>query len=154
MDKITFFVPGTPRAQGSMKWVKSKTTGKPVPIVNKNLKPWRNDIAWAAKEALGACRIVGGVSMTLVFVFERPKAHYRTGKYSHLLKDSAPDRHTQTIDLDKLQRAVLDALTGLAYTDDSQVDRIGATKRWGPRGAGAGLELTLRGKFHVTKNVL
>lgn len=149
MDSVTFFVRGRPISQGSAKWIPSKTTGKSIPIQNKNLKPWRQAIAWAAKEELGACWIVGGCSMTLVFTFERPKAHYRTGKYGHLLKESAPQRHIQKPDVDKLERAILDALSGVAYGDDCEIDTVGKTKRWGPRGEGSGVEITLRGVFRA-----
>jgi Holliday junction resolvase RusA-like endonuclease len=37
-------------------------------------------------------------------------------------------------DLDKLVRAVLDALTAVAYRDDGQVTRITATKEYGTPG--------------------
>ena len=149
MDRITFFVRGKPAAQGSLQPIKSKSTGKTVMVYGKRVMPWRRDIAWAAKEALGALRIVGGCSATLVWIFERPKIHYRTGKYSHLLKPSAPDRHTQKPDIDKLERAVLDALTKIAYGDDCEVDTVGKRKQWGPLGGGSGLEITLRGRFHA-----
>lgn len=147
-DKITFTVPGVPIPQGSANWVVSKTTGKVIPIVSKKLKPWRKDIAWAAKDAMRGRMFVGGVSMTLIFIFERPKCHYRTGRYSHLLRDDAPDRHIQKPDFDKLERAVLDALTGVAYVDDCEVDTGGKHKRWGPRGEFKGLECTLRGTLY------
>ena len=149
-DKITFTVPGVPIPQGSANWVVSKTTGKVIPIVSKKLKPWRREIAWIAKDAMGGQFFVGGVSMTLVFTFERPKCHYRTGKFSHLLRDDAPDRHLQKPDGDKLERAVLDALTGVAYSDDSEVDVVGKQKRWGQRGGFAGLECTMRGVCYGT----
>jgi len=147
-DKITFKVPGRPRPQGSMRWVKSKNTGQPVPTTNKKMKEWRSDVGWFAHQVIVNRRFVGGVGATLIFTFERPKKHYRTGKFSHILRDDAPERHTQTPDVDKLIRAVLDALTGVAYGDDCVVDRIGASKRWG---SPEGLECTLRGTLYGEK---
>ena len=141
-DKITFTVPGRPRPQGSMRWVKSKNTGNPVPTTNTKMKEWRSDVGWFAHQVIANRRFIGAVGATMTFTFERPKKHYRTGKYSHLLRDDAPERHTQTPDVDKLIRAVLDALTGVAYGDDCVVDRVGAAKRWG---SPEGLECTLRG---------
>ena len=40
---------------------------------------------------------------------------------------------TMAPDLDKLARAVLDALTGLAFDDDAQVTILNCEKRYGPR---------------------
>ena len=151
MGKIAFFVAGKPIAQGSAKWIPSATTGKSIPIVNKNLKPWRNTVALFAAQALAGRRAVGGVSLTLLFTLERPKCHYRTGKFSHLLKDDAPERHLQKPDPDKLARAILDALTGVAYGDDCEVDTFGAHKQWGPRGDGSGVHITMRGVFHAVQ---
>jgi len=63
-----------------------------------------------------------------VFQFVRPKSHY-TAKGA--LRDAAP-RHVGKPDIDKLCRAVLDALTGIAYADDSQVVALDASKVYGP----------------------
>lgn len=155
MEKITFFVPGRPRPQGSMKWIPSKTTGRNIPVaMSKYLKPWRKSVALYASVALKGRMIYGGCSMTLIFTFERPKSHYRTGKYSHLLRDDAPDRHLQDPDGDKLERAILDALTKVAYADDNEVDTVGKQKRWGPRGdeePQMGVQITLRGVFYAVR---
>ena len=148
MEKITFTVPGRPRPQGSMRFVKSKRTGQVVPTTNKKMMAWRSDVGWRAQQVMGGRRFYGGASMTLVFTFERPKSHYRTGKFSHLQRDDAPNRMIQTPDLDKLIRCVLDALTVVAFADDCEVDTIGATKRWG---SPEGLECTLRGVCHAVQ---
>lgn len=51
-----------------------------------------------------------------------------------LLRPKSVKRNLPTVppDLDKLIRAVLDSLTGIAYQDDSQVVRIVATKVYSP----------------------
>ena len=46
------------------------------------------------------------------------------------VKNSSPVHHLQKPDTDKLIRAILDALTGIIYKDDSQVDAIHVTKKW------------------------
>ncbi len=150
MEKVTFFVRGTPRPKGSLKWIPSKSTGRMIPVpMSKYLPAWVKAVAQEGALALRGCRTYGGCSMTLVFNFERPKAHYRTGRYSHLLRDDAPDRHLQDPDGDKLERAILDGLTGIAYHDDNEVDTCGRHKRWAGRGSGEeGVQITLRGVFH------
>jgi Holliday junction resolvase RusA-like endonuclease len=70
--------------------------------------------------------LVGPITIDVEFRFQRPKAHFnKTG-----LKPSAPKPMTQSPDLDKLVRSVLDALTFYAYVDDKQVTRVNATKTW------------------------
>lgn len=62
------------------------------------------------------------------FLMQRPKNHYRTGKNSHVLKDTAPIKHTGRPDLDNLVKFVCDALNGIFYRDDAQIYRINAVK--------------------------
>jgi len=144
MDKVTFFVPGRPRPQGSMKFInKGKRS---IPIQNEKLEHWRSAMTMFAHEAMRGKAVTGGVSLTLVFMFTRPKNQYRTGKYSDLLKDGAPSRMLKAPDIDKLIRAVLDSLTGIVFVDDCEVDRIGAVKQWGPK---EGVEITVRGVFYA-----
>lgn len=70
--------------------------------------------------------------VSLLFEFARPKSHYRTGRNSHLLKDTAPIRHTQPPDLDKLVRLMLDGLEMAGVlVNDSQVWHLSAAKMWG-----------------------
>jgi crossover junction endodeoxyribonuclease RusA len=60
----------------------------------------------------------------VTFTFARPAAHFGTGRNAHLLKPSAPARPVPKgkDDGDKLQRAVMDALTDAGmWADDSQV---------------------------------
>ena len=45
-------------------------------------------------------------------------------------------------DIDKLARAILDALTGVVYADDSQVCQLVVVKRYGPK---PGVQITVRG---------
>ena len=68
--------------------------------------------------------------ISLSFYFPRPKAHFRTGRYAHLLKDSAPPywNMIKTPDVDNLVKFVLDALNGNLYVDDKQVVELEARK--------------------------
>ena len=59
--------------------------------------------------------------MSLAFYFSRPKS---------VSYKKRPD-HTVKPDIDKLIRAVLDALTGIFYADDAQVDELYVTKMYG-----------------------
>lgn len=64
------------------------------------------------------------------FVFSRPKSHYRTGKYSTLLKEHIPTMHITRPDTDNLVKFVLDSLNKVFYKDDSQICEVIAVKRY------------------------
>lgn len=123
----TFRVEGTPRPQGS----KSVTRTGRMYEASTQLKPWRSEITRVAKANTDPADPFTVVQLEAIFCFERPKSHYRTGKYSNLLKPSAPEHHTQKPDVDKLQRALLDGITNSgAWKDDSVVVRVVADKVW------------------------
>lgn len=143
--RVELVIIGRPQQQGSG----SRVGGRNVYIDSnqKKLMPWRAVVAAAAVEAMlaqgrdviGSGRwdtlITDPVELTAWFYFNRPKCHFRTGKFSQLLKTSAPAHHAQKPDLDKLLRAACDALTGSLWRDDSQVARIRAAGRAWTTGA-------------------
>lgn len=129
---VAFVVPGVPQQQGS----KNQWGGEDNPRV----RPWRATVASAASEAVDAL-LYGAVEVEVVFVFPRPKAHYRTGAHAGELKESAPSWHTGYPDLDKLQRAIGDALAGVVVSDDRQISSWLVEKRYG---ATARAEITVR----------
>jgi crossover junction endodeoxyribonuclease RusA len=113
-------VMGLPQQQGS----KNPWGGE----ANKKLAPWRGHVTQTVGERWGdAPLLTGPVKLNVVFVFPRPKAHYRT---NGSLKPNAPEYKTSAPDLDKLQRAIGDALTGTAFRDDAQVAVWEVTKRY------------------------
>lgn len=131
----TFFVVGIPRPKGSARSYVSKRGRISTVQQNKDtLIPWQAAIGWRAK-AEGVRPVKGPVHLDATFVFPRPKGHF--GKRG--LLPSAPEHHTQKPDRDKLERAVLDALTGIGYADDSQVVAGWAEKRWAREGEPAGV---------------
>jgi len=69
--------------------------------------------------------------LNLMFVLPRPAGHWRTVVQVTALRPSARWKPTVKPDLDKLTRAVMDALTQAgAWTDDTRVTRIEAQKRY------------------------
>ena len=119
---ITFRVNGIPIPQGSMKVI----NGRVLHSQGSALAVWRSLIGWEAKSA-GASPHSLPVKITISFFMPRPKTVKRA------YPSVAPD-------LDKLVRAVLDGLTGVAYEDDGQVVQIHARKLYGAE-VGAEIEL-------------
>ncbi len=131
---INFFVPGTPAPGGSKRPIKHKHTGKVVVIDDaKGNKAWRDRVAAFAFEHYTSEPLKGPLSLRLMFIVTRPKGHYRTGRNSHALRDSAPKWPTVKPDVTKLVRALEDALKGITWEDDSQVVTQWATKVYGSR---------------------
>lgn len=137
---LAFTVPGVPIAQGSKRFVGN---GRMVESANA-LKPWRAEVMAAAIEAADAnadwCAGTGRATYCakLRFTFKRPKSHYRV---TGALMPSAPDDPSVKPDLDKLIRAVFDALTQSGVIgDDSQIVKLLAVKTYGTPGLGVQLE--------------
>lgn len=122
---LTVTVPGEAAPQGSKR---AFMRGGRIALVesSKRVRPFRDSVAIAAV-AEGATIIDGPVELHVVFTFARPKSHF-TSKGA--IRSGAPDYPGKS-DIDKLCRAVADALTGIAYRDDSQVVRLVAHKRYG-----------------------
>jgi crossover junction endodeoxyribonuclease RusA len=118
---MSLVVLGRPVPQGS----KRVFNGNLVDANSKQLRPWRAEIAAAAYEVWPQ-PLPGALSVWLDFFFARPLGHYGVKG----LRPSAPDLPAVRPDLDKLVRAVLDALTGIAFRDDSQAWEIVARKRY------------------------
>ncbi len=120
---IRFEVRGLPIPQGSTRaWV---LHGKPVITSSaKGLATWRRLVADVAQNHAPREPWEGPVGIELHFGLPKPKS---APKRRRVWPDKRPD-------LDKLTRAVLDALTYVVFADDSQVIDIRASKDYGAPG--------------------
>ncbi len=128
---LSFVVYGIPQPQGSAKAfvVKSPASRSGMRAIvtsdNTKNKPWRKDVADAALVAIVESRwreLEGAVTLAVDFYLARP------------LRVKADEPHGSAPDLDKLVRSVGDALTGLAWVDDAQVDVLHARKGYAAPG--------------------
>lgn len=126
---VRFSVHGDPVAQGSKRHV-----GGGVMVESaKNLKPWRQEVVAAAREVPMEDPLLGPVRVDIRFRFRRLDSHFGTGKNAATLKSSAPDYKKTKPDLDKLARAILDAIvTAGVLRDDAQVAVLVCEKRYAP----------------------
>lgn len=119
---VLLFVPGVPAPQGS---ARAFVRGNRAIITHDNKKtmPWRDSIAWHARARFNIDSIMwprpSALHVEVDFVMPRRKAEPKR----------VTPAHTRKPDVDKLARAVLDALTGILFEDDSQVVALIAGKR-------------------------
>jgi len=146
---VEFTVSGNPRPKGSMRFGVSKHTGRVVPIgprrtrkdgskIPDYLKIWTKEIQLIAAHSMDGAPYDGFVRVSAQFRYARPKDHYCTGRKSATLRPDAPmyPASRYFADLDKLLRALLDAMTGIVWVDDSQVVEFGnVSKIFGDPGA-------------------
>jgi len=116
-------------------FVNPKTKSVVTMHANKKLRNWESDVRHFAARAWREPPTCGAVCVRIQFFFLRPKNHYRTGKHARELREDAPQRMASKgrNDLDKLIRAVLDALTGVVYVDDGLVWKLQAHKEYSKR---------------------
>ena len=123
---MTIVAIGTPGPQGSKRFMGTRG-GRGVLIESsKKVKPWREAVVWAAREAGG--RVVGPVVVEMIFTLPKPKSAPKRRK---LWPDRKPD-------LSKLVRSTEDALTDAgAWEDDARVVELRTAKRYPGEGADA-----------------
>lgn len=103
MDSITWTSIGDPAPQGSKNLFRGYLVES-----NKRLPAWRETLINDIIKAADGRSFTNGVVIQLVFRFHRIKSHYNT---KGSLKPKAPLYKTTKPDIDKLCRAVLDAIT-------------------------------------------
>jgi crossover junction endodeoxyribonuclease RusA len=133
--ELRVWIPGWAAPQGSKRPVGRRRNGSTILIESsKRLKPWRARardaaiIAWGGREPLD-----GPVAVSLAFVMPRLPSYRKTGTI-HAVKKP---------DVDKLIRAVLDALSDAGvWVDDSQVTTLErVTKRVAEPGQPSGVQV-------------
>lgn len=135
--EIAFVVPQRAAAQGSKVPFLTKAGRLGVREQSARVRPFRSAVRKAAREAMRlfkAIRAPKGVPVRVqaIAYYERPKRHYRargTAVRAEAM-DLPPTRH----DADKIMRAIMDGLAGVAYENDSQVIDERSLKRWLPPG--------------------
>lgn len=142
---LDFFVPGVPITQGSKSIVTNRRTGKPILIEQRTAElngpnGWRTTVGNAARWTMRTREMYGGEDVALevecIFTVPRPKS--RPAKY--LLPNKKPD-------LDKLTRAIGDALTKIVFADDGIITDSISRKRYPNVLGGAaepGVQITIR----------
>jgi crossover junction endodeoxyribonuclease RusA len=129
---LDFIVLGEPQPQGSKTVGRTRAGGSFVREDNPATAPWRQAVAAAALKAIDEQPLwTGPLRLVATFVFRRPASHFGTGRNAGRLKPSSPLYVRGRPDVDKLLRAVGDALTGIVWRDDAQLVIVHAEKHYG-----------------------
>jgi Holliday junction resolvase RusA-like endonuclease len=108
----------------------------------KRYADWRKKIRAKADDVHPGEPLDEAVAVSILFLMPRPGAHYRSRNRIPYVRDDAPIFHTNKPDVDKLARAVLDALTGHVLEDDSNVAILNCRKVYVAK-ADAGAVITI-----------
>lgn len=130
---MNLFIPGIPVAQPRHRTGRNGRTyeaerGHPIYAYKAAIKK--------AARKTGFTPISGAVGMDMLFVFPRRKSAPKSEPWG-LPKPTKPD-------IDNLVKAVLDALNGVAFSDDGQVAFVLAIKRYTQEGEESGTLITAR----------
>ena len=125
---IEFTIKGKPKA---LKRHRSTRTGRMYDPSAKDKKQiWLQIAKFKPKRPFA-----GDIMLKLIFTMPRPKSHFRTGKFKHILKDGYEHiiYHTFTPDLDNLVKLICDTIQGKdrMVVDDSQICMLQAEKIYG-----------------------
>lgn len=123
MDSVTFHVSGLPSPKGSFTRMPN---GAMLPAGStasrKKGANWRNDIRYAAIEAMGdAIPSRRAIRLMVEFQLPYPVSSIRKWQFGWW-------PHIKQPDVDKLLRMLFDALTGIVWADDSQVAFVTCNK--------------------------
>jgi crossover junction endodeoxyribonuclease RusA len=143
--KLHIFAPGKAQTKGSTRAFPFKradgSLGASVTNDNPKARDWQNMISMIAKRELAKRPnrtfgtltelFYGPVQVVIEIRVPRPKSHLKKNGEP---KPSAPPFPLTKPDMDKVERVILDALTGIFYKDDAQVilkrtSKVYATKQ-------------------------
>ena len=135
-----FFVPGTPTPKGSWSAIwnphvqRGRHKGGCILVAQNSTaaKAWAKAIKVLARAAKLPREMSGPVGIDILFWLHRAEATNIDWRF----RDITPD-------VDKLERAVLDALTGIAWADDRQVCDAHAIKRYVTEDLETGADITI-----------
>jgi len=132
---VSFVVLGSAAPKGSMSAFAFRrgdgSLGAVVTDKTKGSREWQLAVRYAARAQCRGVYFDGAVRLAVAFYLPRPKS-----------LPKKVTQHTKKPGLDKLVRAVKDALKGIVWKDDSQVVEVFARKYYAPAQPQAHIEIT------------
>jgi crossover junction endodeoxyribonuclease RusA len=145
-ERLRFIIPGKPCTQGS-----KDQFGREA---NKRLPGWRSDARQAARDSIrGSWDLSLPYQVAFSAFYARPKNHTIGGR-GLILKADAPDFPGRVGDIDKVARALLDAMTHVLWNDDDQVVDLHGRKRYAGLGMMPCLCVTVWSALELTQGFI
>ena len=142
-NRVVFDVVGMPAPGGSKNAFRNPRTGRIVVVDagGKRNKDWRAAVAAAGRKAMNGREMPAPpLLLTVLFRMPRPAAHLNSkGK----LRRMSPVLPIVRPDLTKLLRSTEDALTGIAWADDSQIAEQWVARMYAYPGEEPGARITV-----------
>lgn len=120
---ISFEVPGKPFAKQRPRSSKRGTIYTPQETIN-----YENLIKYSYYQAIGELKFDTAIAASIEGIFSPPKS-ISNKKKQQMLEGKIP--HTKKPDCDNMAKSCLDALNGIAYNDDAQINKLTISKRYG-----------------------
>lgn len=125
--RVAFTVPGKPKGKARHRTTRSGRRYTPAKTIAAE-----REIAYlfklAAREIAGSALMTGCVTLTTEAVFAVPRGWSKKLRAAALAGEVA---YTGKPDKDNIEKLVMDALSGVAWVDDAQVDKGPVIKRYG-----------------------
>jgi len=124
---IALMIPGRPKGKGRARFAGK---GRP-PITPKATRAAEREIALAfLASRVGKTRglMTGTIALTIEAIFKVPKGWNKADRAAALAGEM---EYTGKPDRDNIEKLVMDALNGVAWVDDAQVNRGGVVRRYG-----------------------
>ena len=126
MQKLMFEIPGSPIGQGRPKFSTINGHAKAYdPEKSRNYKAYVRLLATQAMKDSGFTMIEGPCVLRIDAYFDVPKSKSKKFKEAAL---ASKERPTKKPDADNIVKAILDALNGLMYKDDSCIVELSCVK--------------------------
>lgn len=129
MDAINFSVPGKPQGKARARTFYNPKTHKMSSCTPENTVLYENLISTCYLQAAGEERFKDGdfLSVRIQAFFEPARSMSKKKREAMLLGELLPAKKP---DIDNIVKAVLDALNGVAYRDDTQVVELHVRKQY------------------------
>lgn len=132
--RVTFTVPGKPQGKGRPRASRDGHMYTP-----KKTREYETLIAMCYRMK-GGKLFEGYIQLDITALYPLPKSMSKADKQRAVLGELLPDKKP---DGDNIEKAVADALNGVAYEDDRQIVSASWKKRYAPDSEHAGLLITL-----------
>lgn len=123
---VNFMVEGKPQGKARARTVRNKYTGKVHSFTPEKTQCYEDLVRWCYREA-GGILFTGPVEVKVSARIKIPTSFTKKEKNAAILGTKYPEKKP---DCDNILKVIMDALNGIAYTDDKQVVSVSCDKRY------------------------